>query len=398
MTKDFSKPPSATSYIGLPTLLGLLALGFLVRPNLSDAAEQCFYTDSSGMFRTSSPAGVPAEYKSSARCEAERVRRPKVPAVDPRKRTLQEMLRQLGETPPSAKGGAERVPSQRIRANTKRTLSVTDYSKHLKNSGNYISKNDQIKLSNNSRSFRMNTDLGIANIRWERSAEQYFNGPVDRTIGKAFKAATKQLARSAFPSKLRQSDFEWSFVVVDKDSKLPSKPNTGGCHPGWMTPPAQIVLDAYAIATGCGRSRQQASKPESTELLHDTTLHEIGHAVEFHLLEGAFGLKERWHSEGFASWFETQGASSSARARSKQIAKTYYRPDWNPRTFNGSAIDYKKAYAILDTIEKKRGLQRLSDVYKKMSQSNMRMLPAIKEVLGWDKKKLGKMVSDHLDQ
>lgn len=362
-------------------LYSLSLFALLFAPLSLAEKMECFYTDKNGIFQTSSSTSLPAEYRDTADCRKIRKRAPKnnfAPTKKSRSSSGRAATQLVLPTIPSGK-----------------KLSVGELSNALKGKKGYVSPTSKVSLSNNLRSVRMNTDLGIANIKWERSSEKYFNGPVDRTIAKAFKAATKLLSRSSFPPKLRQSDFEWSFVVIDKNSKSALKPNTGNCHPGWMTPPAEIFLDAFAISQGCGKIATR-SKSVATQQLFDTTVHEMGHAVEFHLLGNAFGLKERWHSEGFAEWFEMQSTTSSNRNQSYRVAKDNYRPNWNPRSFNGSYQDYKKAFMIMETIVNKRGLQRLTDVYKKMSKSGVPMLTAIRDVLGWDAKKLSKLVEEQI--
>jgi hypothetical protein len=168
------------------------------------------------------------------------------------------------------------------------------------------------------------------------------------------------------------------------------------CHPGWMTPPANIYVVAQRIAGGC--FGQKSSHSVADNELSEVLVHEMGHAVEFYLLKG-HGGGDRQRAEGFATWFEEFAARSSSllsagEIKSKQLsmAKEAFRR--SPETFNfsGDAFDYARASMYFHEIENHYGVDSLMSVYKNMAETGIPFDQAVEETLGINRQLLDREV------
>jgi hypothetical protein len=157
------------------------------------------------------------------------------------------------------------------------------------------------------------------------------------------------------------------------------------CHPAWIRPPADIFVSAFYIGTGCRRG--VLPEQEARDRLRGTLYHEFGHAIEYQLLGDSVKQAERYHSEGFAEWFEVQALSDHGLNQYayaiRQGAKKHFFETWDPKRFSGSNEDYFRAYALVESIVKKRGLSGLLRVYALIKEQAIPFDQAVKKELGW---------------
>ena len=261
---------------------------------------------------------------------------------------------------------------------------------------------DKVTLGGAQKNFKFSTPVGNLQIRWQVKSTPFFGREPYFLVKQAWIDAARSLARRSFPVGLRSKKFDWKLVFLDKAATTRTYPwGAGDCHPAWIRPPANIFVSAYYIGTGCGRKKLPESK--ARERLTGTLYHEFGHAVEYQLLGVNRRGRERYHSEGFAMWFEAvaladHGKSAEA-GRMRSAAKKYYDVNWDPSRFNGSYPDYVRAFAMIETIVEKRNLRKLMKIYellKKDSRGAMRFGDAVQKEIGWDLATWKKQTSQYL--
>jgi hypothetical protein len=119
----------------------------------------------------------------------------------------------------------------------------------------------------------------------------------------AARTIARIISKPAFPAEVRRLKFDWQVIFMD--GKLPEtqipEVLARSCHPGWMTPPANIYIVAQRVAGDCGGGQEQVPRVADSTLAA-VLVHEIAHAIEYHLLGPAFG-GDRMRAEGFATWF-----------------------------------------------------------------------------------------------
>ncbi len=253
---------------------------------------------------------------------------------------------------------------------------------------------NDVRLDGNLRSMDLSTPLGEVLIRWPRSVEQSLGLRPDKSVRDAWIAASRALA-SGFPTRLRSASYHWNMVFMDAVPGNVDPSGLGGsCHPAWMRPPADIFVAAERIASRCGT--QRLSPKEISAELAEVLVHELGHAVEFQFADKGFGRMQRWHSEGFASWFESRamqylpgGGSDrkTSRAGLRLRAKVALTPNWRPSHFQGASEDYARGYAMIAVIAEGKSITRLVDVYKRMSKENVDLITAVQKELSWNEEK-----------
>lgn len=329
------------------------------------AEQNCIYTTNDGMIASvTSVDAVPLEYRSSAKCVDVKKRSPaRVSTQEQRRKSIAQM-----------------------RAETKKRY---DAKRPL--------RPDQLNLNRTKRQREIQTSLGRVLLSWEASAEKYLRKSPEKTVTNTMRAAARTLAQNSFPPDLRNLKYDWRIVIMDKvppeaDIKVNGQ---GACHPGWMRFPADIFIAAERIATSCGRKR--LSLQEGSEALEETLIHEIGHAIEFKMLGNRYRSHQRWHNEGFATWFESLGANYISgrgvnKSRMRERVRKSWNSSWDPRQFKGSGEDYARGYAMIATIAEKTSIRRLQQVYIKAANSNRPMLTTISEELRWSLKDLYKKV------
>ncbi len=251
----------------------------------------------------------------------------------------------------------------------------------------YLATPDQIDLKGNIREENITSPLGKISLRWPRSAEEYFGRTPLRATIEAARAVSRAIKRGAVPSEVQRLNLDWKIVYMDAavpTNQVPSQ-LVSNCHPGWMTPPANIYVVAQRVAGGCFGQKSTASVADNE--LSEVLVHEMGHAVEYYLLKGKSG-GDRQRAEGFATWFEQYAARSSSllsagSIKSKQIslAKESFRRSPDTFSFSGDAFDYARASMYFYAIEDKFGLEALMSVYKNMSETGIPFEQAAEETL-----------------
>lgn len=306
------------------------------------APEQCFYLTKSGEFKTSASRDeVPYDYRKDAKC-------------------------------------------QPLKENTR------------------LVKPDEVTLSGNQRTERISSPLGEILLRWPRKVESLFGRTPLRAMTDAANTVSRALKNGALPSELQNLSLKWNVVFMDEnmpEGQIPSSLVTN-CHPGWMTPPANIYIVAQRVAGGCGSQRASASVADAT--LSQVLVHEIGHAVEFHLLKGR-GPMERMRAEGFATWFERYASQYSGILSPREITDSHFaaaehsfRASPTSFQFTGTFEDYSRASIYFSAITGPRGLQGLVEVYEAITNSSLPLTVAIEKVLNWDERRLTKELSETL--
>ena len=252
----------------------------------------------------------------------------------------------------------------------------------------FLAAPDQIDLKGSIREENITSPIGKISLRWPRSAEEYFGRTPLRATIEAARAVSRAIKRSSIPSDVQRLSLDWKIVFMDAampSNQVPTQLITN-CHPGWMTPPANIYVVAQRIAGGCfgGRSSTSVADNELSEVL----VHEMGHAVEYYLLKGNGGV-DRQRAEGFATWFEEFAARSSSlldasEIKSKQysLAKDSFRRSPDSFSFSGDAFDYARASMYFHAIEARFGTDSVMAVYKNMAETGIPFSQAVEESLG----------------
>ncbi len=380
MTKSelFNQNRGAKYMLIASLILCLLAF----TPAWSWADVSCMYTDSDGIFRTtSSMENVPEGFRDSARCSKLRKRTPR-----PESEELQ------GKGPKSSEAKSEK---RSLRLNRSKS---SERSNKKTRAGRPLRPNE-VELSKARRTVNLNSSLGKVDLRWDRSAERFFGKAPERAVQSAMTAASRVLAQNSFPADLRKPQYDWRVVIMDEVPANVLINMHGRCHPAWMRPPADIFVSARDLATVCGHKK--LSLGDASIQLQETLVHEIGHAIEFQFMKKGFTKTERWHNEGFATWFESMGANYISggginRSEVRNRAKRSWHPDWRPGLFQGTGADYARAYSLIAVIAEKKSILRLADVYKTMSEMRLSLLKAIEKELGWDEQKLLKAAARHI--
>lgn len=269
-------------------------------------------------------------------------------------------------------------------------------------SSSYLAKPDEISLSGNQRTESISSSVGTIHLRWPRKVESLFGRTPLRAMTDAAGTVSRAVKNAAFPSRVQTLNLEWNVVFMDEslpEGQIPAQ-LVSNCHPGWMTPPANIYIVAQRVAGGCGSSRSSASVADSQ--LAEVLVHEMGHAVEFYLLAPR-GRPDRMRSEGFATWFERYAAKYSAilnesdlERRAHEAAAYSFRQNPASFSFQGSFEDYARASFYFTALTSPRGLPGLMDVYEAMASSGLPFPEAIAKALNWDERRLNKEIEQLL--
>jgi hypothetical protein len=151
-----------------------------------------------------------------------------------------------------------------------------------------------------------------------------------------------------------------------------------------MIPPSQIYIITDFITPDCADSKV------ADELLAQVLLHEMGHVIEYLLLEESQTLYDRERSEGFATWFE-QYASNASSVIPKDSVKHYYHElarqslRAESRSFQGTPVDYARAALPFQAVVRRKGVATLMDVYKRIRDERLTWTEAIMRVTGWSR-------------
>lgn len=351
----------------------LFVVCFLITllPFLS-AEETCVYVDQDGIIRNVTGRDkLPAEYLNHPSTKCYEVRnKPKV------KR-------------PAAGG---KVKNLRVPRNTNRYLLLPDSSRASSAS---LAAPDEVEIKGAERREDMASSVGRIELRWPRKIEKLFGRTPKFAMAEAARAVSRTLKQSGFNPELRKLDADWKVVFLDAD--LPSTQIPAylirNCHPGWMTPPANIYIVAQRAVSGCRNERTSSKIADSR--LADVIIHEMGHVIEYHLLGRLFG-GDRLRAEGFATWFQLFAAKQSPVLNYREVenrifsnARRSIRKQPDNFVFMGSGEDYARASLYFHAIVKYRGgVRRLMEVYDKMQNDKLSFLNAALEVTHWSSEKL----------
>lgn len=268
-----------------------------------------------------------------------------------------------------------------------------------KENTNLVSPKD-ISLKGNIRVEDVSSPIGRVQIRWPRNVEQLFGRTPLKATTDAGNTVGKVIRTSAFPSLVQNLKLDWQVVFMDEklpETQIPSH-LIRNCHPGWMTPPANIYIVAQRAAGKCGNFSMNFNSSVADSKLAEILVHEMGHAVEFELL-GRKQDRDLVRTEGFATWFEVYAADYSSIISKSSLKKEIFsnaelaiKQSPNAFVFSGTDLDYARGSMYFFAIVDRLGLRALVDVYKVISTKQLDFFSAIKEVTTWDRKQLEKEV------
>lgn len=255
-------------------------------------------------------------------------------------------------------------------------------------------KPEEIELSGNVRKESISTSIGRMEVRWPRKVELLFGRTPQRALAEAASAVSRALKRGGFPASIENLNVNWSVVFMDEDLPETQIPFSlvSNCHPGWFTAPGNIYIVAQRVAAGCGQVQRAKSVADSDLTL--VLLHELGHGVEFALLQGR-GDRSRMQAEGFATWFESYAATFSpvVDKREREIQKIALAKAVFSKggfVFKGGAEDYAASSYLFTAISNRGGIPALMRVYDHIRDTNQSFIPSVDKVLSWNEIELQK--------
>ncbi len=264
----------------------------------------------------------------------------------------------------------------------------------------YLAKPEEIELKGTVRREDMVSAVGRIELSWPRKVESLFGRTPQRAMADAAYSVSRALRSAGFPNKLQMLNLEWKVVFMDEDlpeSQIPAY-LVNNCHPAWMTPPSNIYVVAQRAAVGCGEKRSVRASEADAQLAH-ILIHEMGHAIEFQLLEGE-QANDRMRAEGFAAWFEQYGSHFSSiipkgtvDALYASAARESLRANPKVFQFTGSFEDYGRASQYFKAVEARRGVRGVMEVYSLMRQEHLSFVEAILRSMSWDQNRLSAEVS-----
>lgn len=258
----------------------------------------------------------------------------------------------------------------------------------------YLAKPEEIELKGTTRREDMVSTVGRIELRWQRAVESLFGRTPQRAVADAARAVSRALKSAGFPPVLQNLSLEWKIVFMDENVPETQIPTylVNNCHPAWMTPPANLYIVAQRAAAGCGGG-QVRSNDADARLAH-ILIHEMGHAIEFQLLQGKMD-GDRVRAEGFASWFEQYGSDfssvipkNSVRDMYQRAAQEALRRGGAGAAFGGTLEDYARASLYFSAVESRRGVRGIVDVYNTMLSENLAFPRALLRRMNWDDTRL----------
>ncbi|MCB0322352.1 MAG: hypothetical protein KDD69_02230 [Bdellovibrionales bacterium] len=264
---------------------------------------------------------------------------------------------------------------------------------------NHLARPQDIELEGNLRREDMSSSIGRIQLRWPRSVETLFGKNPLRATAESAQVVSRALRTAAFSTPIQSLNLDWQIVFMDANLPQAQIPTQliSNCHPGWMTPPANIYIVGQRVAAGCGGERSSVTSVADSRLA-EVLVHEMGHAVEYHLL-GDRPQFDRMRAEGFATWFEMHAAEYSSlisateiRRRTHQLARVALQQSPDRFTFTGSGEDYARASMYFVAVVDKRGVRGLMEVYDLIRKEGVPFTDAIKKTMYWDDRQLAKEV------
>lgn len=267
-----------------------------------------------------------------------------------------------------------------------------------KQNSSYLAKPEDVTIDSLKRVEEFKTSIGDVWLSWPRKVESLFGRTPLRAVTDAMNTVSRAVKNGAFPPAIQGMRADWKIIFLDEslpEAQIPSR-LISGCHPGWMTPPANIYIVAQRVVEGCGGSKKSASVADS--MLARVLIHEMGHAVEYRMLEERM-VGDKMRAEGFASWFEEYASGYSSVVSKREIvhehralAKIALQTSPTSFDFSGSAEDYARASLYFSAIEATRGLIGVVEVYEALQKNASTFDEAIHRGLGWDGRRLNKEV------
>lgn len=253
-----------------------------------------------------------------------------------------------------------------------------------------------VQLHGLNRSVDMASPIGRVTLRWQRALEDLFGSTPERAVQDAARTVSRALKRGGFPTSVTSIDLDWQIVFLSEQALARQAPAylVNNCHPGWILPPAQIYIVPERVAAGCATEAgppQTFSTSAADSALAQVLIHEMGHAVDFHLLRNNPG-SDRIRAEGFASWFEQYASDFSsviprdaARNKYEALARQSFDQSVEPVPFSGSGADYGRASMYIRALVERKGVAGLVDVYEYMLAENLQFFDAAQKRWGWDR-------------
>lgn len=257
-----------------------------------------------------------------------------------------------------------------------------------------IPKVEDVELRGAVRSSSFSTPLGTMDVRWPRSVERCFGRSPARAIAEAASAVNRALRTARFDQSIKNERRDWSLVFIDRASAISQFPialSLGG-HPGFMVPPNQIYMVVDYISPNC------QPNGDVDALLTQVLLHEMGHVLEFELLDGV-GASDRKRAEGFAAWFEGYSSRFSSTIPKGSVQDRYRslirsHKGVGASAFDGSGEDYAIASLEFEAIVERKGISGLMKVYETMKQERCSLYEALHKQYGWDQKDIQREVKE----
>lgn len=263
---------------------------------------------------------------------------------------------------------------------------------------------DEVDLDGAVRDISFKSAMGGVRLRWSRQIESDFGRTPKRAVIEALRASRRLISQKFFNSSLRDFETDWQIVFIDQEvSRMPiPRKLIDNCHPGWMLPPNRIYIVADRIKNNC-RPGEKTKKVADRDLL-EVLLHEIGHVVEYQLLnQRRYRTEDAAVGEGFATWFElASGDYSSISKHSvnlknvENLARLSFRQFPDRYVFRGQADDYARMASYFLTIVKRGRYQAITELYEQRRQG-MSFLQAVEQVLNWSPADLQRETLNYLD-
>ena len=238
---------------------------------------------------------------------------------------------------------------------------------------------DSIILSANQRVEKFNSSIGKFEIRWNRSTENYFGRSPYRAVTDAIKIFERISTQvELFKFKENQSSKTWKIIFIDDPSESNQIPEylKNSCHPGWMTPPANIYIASEIVAGKCGNKNAIINTTLSDEVLSRVLVHEFGHVAEIEILKNNTSF-DRARAEGFATWFEAFADSngfwnSPTEIKEEQFAeaKRSLRQSGADLSKPINASEYARNSMYFHYLYKKAGINGVRDFYNEYKITN----------------------------
>lgn len=195
------------------------------------------------------------------------------------------------------------------------------------------------------------------------------------------------LQQHGFPQHLLRADYPWHIFLERSHRPSGGALSSQRCHAAWMGPPANIFLSLDGFSGRCGSFRPSTAVDKKNDEILSLLVHELAHALEFRLMGRGFSRRQRWHSEGFATWFETLHQDWQHSTIDNRELQKLFQSDWQPALFSGSRADYSRAYVMVTTIVERGGLEDLLRVYEVMDEEQISFTYAVEKTLLWDNEK-----------